>query len=267
MKDEASQPGGLVHPSSTILHPFKVTRTQRQIEGHRQGEACLHVIDAAGRPCAGIAVWAEQETHAFVFGCVQPELSGVAETDRRRCADRLAEMFHELRPADAAPDPGVTRIDVPDGVHVGQFSRELDRLASAGLPLEVYVSGRFAGIGSLPERDAADRVAALYTICFAHPSVRAIIWSGFRDGESGVDGGGLLRTDFAPKPAFRFLHKLIASVWHSRAVGVTDADGRFRFRGFFGDYRVGVRTGEVTTTEPLLHRRGAGPTVLQVRQD
>jgi hypothetical protein len=266
MKDEPIHPIGFPHPSSFILHPSKVTRTQRQIEEHRQGEACLHVIDAVGRPCAGIAVWAEQESHAFVFGCVQPELPGVAETDRQRCADRLAEAFNELRPAHAGPDPGVTRVDVPEGVHLGQFARELDRLAPAGLPLEAQVRGRSVGIDLLPERDAADRVAALYTLCFAHPAVRAIIWSGLWDGEPGVDGGGLLRSDFAPKPAFRFLNKLIASVWHSRARGTTDADGRFRFSGFFGNYRVGVQSEEVTTTERLSHRRGVGLTVLEVRQ-
>lgn len=116
----------------------------------------------------------------------------------------------------------------------------------------------------MPEDDAADRVAALYTLCFAHAAVRAIIWSGFRDGEPGVDGGGLLRTDFSPKPSFRYLQKLIASAWHSRAGGATDAEGRFHFRGFFGDYRVGVRCGEVTMTQQILHRRGAGPAVVQV---
>jgi len=244
-----------------------VTHTQRQIGEHRQGEACFQVMDAVSRPCAGIAVWAEQESHAFVFGCVPPDLSGVVETDRQRCADRLAEAFNHLRPAGAPTDLGVTLVDVPERVHLGQFARELDRLAPAGLPLEVQVRGRSIGVESLPERDAADRVAALYTLCFAHPAVGAIIWSGFWDGEPGVDGGGLLRTDFAPKPAFRFLHKLIASVWHSRASGVTDPKGRFCFRGFFGDYRVGVRTAEVTSTERLSHVRGAGPTVVQVRQD
>ena len=36
-------------------------------------------------------------------------------------------------------------------------------------------------------------------------------------------GGGLLRLDRAPMMAFRYLDKLIGTVWHSRASGETDA--------------------------------------------
>jgi hypothetical protein len=70
-----------------------VTRTQRQIEEHRKGPACLQVRDRAGRPCAGVAVWAEQEAHTFVFGCVVPDLGTLAEPDRQRYSARLAEVF------------------------------------------------------------------------------------------------------------------------------------------------------------------------------
>jgi hypothetical protein len=223
-----------------------VTRTQRQIEEHRQGPACIDVRDAADRPCPGVAVWVEQETHAFTFGCVAPDAAPAS--DPSRCAARLHEVFNRLVPADAPADPDVTRVDAPDGVHVGRFRVELDRLASAGRPLDVYVRGRAVGLADdASGRAAAERVVALYSVCFAHPAVRAIHWVGFWDGEAGVAGGGLLRLDFAPKPAFRYLQKLIDVVWHTRAAGETDRDGRFQFRGFFGDYRVAVHAGAAAT--------------------
>jgi hypothetical protein len=220
-----------------------VTRTQRQIEEHRQGEVGILVLDAVGRPAAGVSVWAEQETHAFVFGCVAPE------ADRRHCEARLSEVFNRLAP----PDPGAVRVDVPDGVHLGRFGRELDRLAAARRPLDVSVRGGCVGLGpgadDARERAAAERVAALYAVCFAQPAVRGIYW----------DGDGLLRRDFAPRPAFRYLHKLIDTVWHTRAAGVTDRDGRFRFRGFFGDYRAAARVGgESAATVRFGCRGGAG---------
>lgn len=240
-----------------------MTRTQRQIEENRTGEACVEGIDAAGRPAAGVSVWAEQETHAFPFGCVAPDLTGAAEADRQRCADRLAEVFNRVV-RDESPDPGVVRVDVPDGVHLGRFTRELDRLGAGGRSLAVYVTGRAVGPG--PDGPDAERVAGLYAVCFAHPAVCAVIWSGFWDGEPGAAGGGLLRTDFAPRPAFRYLHKLIGTVWHSRAAGQTDPAGRFRFRGFLGDYRVAARAWEgPATTARLRLGGGARPALVRLQ--
>src|SRR5262245_18087104 len=220
---------------------MKVPRTQSQIEEHRVGEACIEVVDAAGRPAVGVPVWAEQESHAFVFGCVAPVMDSVPPADRQRCADRLADEFNRIVATDQPPAPGILRVEVPDGVHLGRFGHELDRRTGICRVLEVYVSGRALGVG--PDGSDADRVAALYTLCFAHRAVCGIVWSGFWDGEPGVAGSGLLRHDFSPRPAFRYLHKLIGTVWHSRASGVTDAAGRLRFRGFRGDYPVAARVG------------------------
>jgi hypothetical protein len=248
-----------------------VTQTQRQIEEHRQGEACVEVRDAAGRPCVGVAVWVEQETHAFTFGCVAPDLDALPEADRLHCSARLDELFTRIIPANAPSEPGGMRVDVPDAVHLGQFRLELDRLATDGLPLDAYVRGRSLGLASGADRLeeveshehlAAEQVAALYTLCFAHPAVRAIHWRGFWNGEEMAAGGGLLRLDFAPRRAFRYLHKLIGTTWHSRANGQTDRDGRFRFRGFFGDYRMVARVGEEPTTTALMsHRAGREPSM------
>jgi hypothetical protein len=62
----------------------------------------------------------------------------------------------------------------------------------------------------------------------------------------------LLRRDLAPRQAFHYLHKLIGTVWHSRASGQTDAEGLFQFRGFFGDYRAAARLGEEAATTALI---------------
>jgi hypothetical protein len=232
-----------------------MTHTQRQIEEHRQGEACIEVRDAASRTCAGVAVWVEQETHAFIFGCMTPDLDGLPEVDRQRCSARLGEVFNCIKLADGPSEPDTVRVDVPDAVHLGRFRLELDRLVSGGLPLDVYVRGRAVGLDS-HEDIAAERVAALYTLCFAHPAVRAIYWSGFWNGEQTAMGGALLRLDFAPRRAFRYLHKLIGTSWHSRASGQTDRNGCFRFRGFFGDYRVAAQVGEEAATTGLMSHRG-----------
>jgi hypothetical protein len=241
-----------------------VTRTQRRIEEHRAREGCVEVVDAADRPAAGVAVWAEQETHAFPFGCVAPDPGGVAEADRSRCADRLAEVFNRIVAPGRVPEPGVTGVEFPAGAHLGRFGCDLDRLATAGRSLEVYVSGRVIGLGA--DGPDANRVADLYTLCFSHPAVCGIVWRGFWDGEADAAGGGLLRANFAPRPAFRYLHKLIRTVWHSRASSETDQQGRFRFRGFLGDYRVAARLGDApATTARLRVWPGTEPALARLR--
>lgn len=238
-----------------------MTRTQRQIEEHRQGEACIAVRDRAGRPCAGVPVWVEQETHALVFGCVAPDLAGLPEPDCQRCTARFTEVFNRSLVGGQPAVPEATLVVVPDDVRLGWLRPELDRLA-ARQPLELHVRGHCAGLSigksDAQERAAAERVAALYTLGFAHPAVHAIVWNGFWDGEECADGGGLLRLDFAPKQAFRFLQKLIGIVWHTRASGTTDRDGRFQFRGFFGDYRIAARIGEEVTTDLFSFRGEPG---------
>ena len=204
-------------------------------------------------------MWVEQESHAFLFGCVASDLNGLPEADRSRCLARLGEVFNHREP----PDLNSVRFDVPDRVHLGLLRLQLDRLAADGAPLDLHIRGQTVGMTDRDERDAARRLTELYTLCFAHPAVRGIFWHGFWDGEKGVEGG-LLRRDFSPTPAFRLLQKLIDVVWHTRADGLTDADGRFRFRGFYGDYRVGVRVGEETKVSAFSLRPGAAATLAPI---
>jgi hypothetical protein len=227
-----------------------LTRTQRQIEAHRKSDAVVPIRDDAGRPCPGVAVWVEQESHEFRFGCV-PSLDGLSETERTRYQPRLAEAFNCVEPV-----AGARRVDVMERTHLGALRLRLDERA-AGSPLDVHVCGETVGIAELDERESAGRLAELYTLCFAHAAVRGVFWHGLWDGEEGARGG-LLRQDLSPRPAFRVLHKLIDVVWHTRADGVTDADGLFRFRGFFGGYRVGAAVGGQVRVASFALRSGAG---------
>ncbi len=236
-----------------------MTRTQRQIEEHRQNDAVVQVRDAAGRPCAGLPVWVEQETHEFLFACAAPDLADLADADRERYRARWEEVFNG-----SGPKGDALGVAMRDRVHLGRLRLDLDRWAAAGRPLEVHVCGQTIGLAERDEADGARRVAELYTLCFAHPLVRGIVWHGFRDGESEAGDGGLLRRDLSPKPAYRALQKLVGLTWHSRAAGQTDAEGHFAFRGFRGGYRVGViAAGGVATVAFLVRPAGLRDANLQ----
>ena len=203
----------------------------------------------------------EQETHRFQFGCVVSDLNGFSDDDRARYDRRLREVFNVVRREKEDPpvDADVQKVDLshsPQRMHLAQLQRELDRLNApatrqgSGMPdVQVYVSGRTLGwrldqrppgIHKDDEEKAAQSLAGLYTLCFAHPRVRGVFWCGLSDRERDVDGGGLLQKTLSPKHAHRTLRKLIHDVWHTRDRGRTDALGRFCFRGFYGTYRVVV---------------------------
>ncbi len=142
-----------------------------------------------------------------------------------------------------APALAEPHIEVTERVHLAALRSQLDRQATAGQPFAVHISGRTVGLPQLSEDQGARRLADLYALCFAHPAVAGIVWHGFWDGEAGAGGGGLLRRDLSPRPAFRMLQKLLGTVWHSRVAGVSDPMGCFHFRGFRGRYRVGIVSG------------------------
>jgi GH35 family endo-1,4-beta-xylanase len=102
--------------------------------------------------------------------------------------------------------------------------------------------------GKWDEVAQAEYAIRFYTVCFAHPSVAAITWWDLVDSGpwAWLEGGGLFRRDFSPKPVYAALRKLIHEQWATQAEGVSDAGGKLSFRGFYGKYAVKVtRNGQV----------------------
>lgn len=244
-----------------------MTRTERYIDEYRKSTACIQVRDTRGEPQAGVHVSVEQEEHKFPFACITADPSALSERDRDRYQARLHEVFNRVYSLIDNPSASgkAIAVQVSQRTHLGTLRQTLDRLSGDGQLLDVYISGRsvtkLLGPGRpelecLSEQDFGHRVVELYTLCFSHPAVRQIVWAGLSDQEPEIDGGGLLRRDMSPKHAHKWLRKLIDTVWHTRAQGVTDGRGIFQFRGFFGTYRVVVTSalGRVSVNKLSLHR-------------
>ena len=91
----------------------------------------------------------------------------------------------------------------------------------------------------------------LYRLWFSTPQMAGIIWWNLADGTAvrsvsvfneNLCLGGLVDDDFAPKPSFHVLDRLINHEWKTQAAGKTDAKGQYVFRGFYGKYQVTVDT-------------------------
>ncbi len=94
--------------------------------------------------------------------------------------------------------------------------------------------------GVWDEKAQAEYAEQFYSVCFAHPAVVAITWWDLCDAMSWLKGGGLLRADLTPKPAYDTLKRLIHEEWHTKATGRTDSQGNFTFNGFYGTYEIRI---------------------------
>lgn len=89
------------------------------------------------------------------------------------------------------------------------------------------------------EERQADEIERHYRTLLSHPSVEAITYWGMSDGGWLGAPGGFVRTDRTPKPSYERLHRLVNEEWGTPPTKTaTDADGRLRFNGFLGDYRI-----------------------------
>jgi len=122
-------------------------------------------------------------------------------------------------------------------IHITEFTP-----ASAGAPI---TGSHRKGIWN--ETAQAEYAERFYRVVFGHPATVALTWWDLSDSGSWLKGGGLLRNDLSPKPAYDALWRLIRREWKTKADGRTDGTGAFAFRGIRGAYRVTVEFGGKTT--------------------
>ena len=127
-----------------------------------------------------------------------------------------------------------------------------------GLPVHVSEITVPSPVKVLPREEAEALQARVlrdnYRLWFSWPSVYRITYWNMVDG-MGADHeileSGLLRRDMTKKPAYNALWKLIHEDWRTKLEVAADADGKVRFRGFKGRYRLAWkdRGGQVKTQE------------------
>jgi endo-1,4-beta-xylanase len=141
------------------------------------------------------------------------------------------------------------------------FLATLDRLHTAtGLPIHLTeISAK------TPDADRRGEVLEmLFRLGFSHRAVEAILLWGF-----GADthwlgpDAALMSADGTLTAAGSRMSHLLREEWTTRGDGVSAADGRFAFRGFYGTYtvRIAAPDGRETVREVLLARSAPSATV------
>ena len=246
------------------------SRIQQAIASLRKRTIELRLLDEAGQPISDAFVSVEQISHEFDFSCpLRPREAFAADFDHAWYLERHAALF---RPAPAA-DPNASWITIEaDGDRrpsLAALAVQLDRHAATESVLKVYIYGPPSDGRSAiawnrrmrwTQREQADFLGELYTVCFSRPMVKEIRLASFTDRESRSGASGLLDGGLHTKRAYKLLRNLLHSEWRTQLHGTTDGDATFAFGGFRGGYKLiarrrdgGFRRGRfelMTNTDP-----------------
>jgi len=115
----------------------------------------------------------------------------------------------------------------------------MDRFA----PLARHLQITELDFDTADDRLQADYLRDVMTIAFSHSAINAIVLWGFWESQHWRPGAALYRANWEARPAAGQWRELVFSTWWTDVKGTTDADGRYRVRGFLGDYRIAADAG------------------------
>lgn len=120
------------------------------------------------------------------------------------------------------------------------IKERLDRLSELGLPIKVteFDMGTQDRGTNMTEEMRADQYEMFIRTAFSHPAVKGILFWGFWDARHWIPDGGIIAADGTEKPAAKRIYDLWHRVWATDETLVAGKDGKIRFRGFPGMYRV-----------------------------
>jgi endo-1,4-beta-xylanase len=122
--------------------------------------------------------------------------------------------------------------------------RRLEELASVGLPLYVTELSLITSwdpvagpINEMDEASQARHLEALVSLFYSHPAVAGVTLWGFWDGSVWVDGSGLWRLDWKPKPSAAALRALWREKYNTTLRSPAAAVSKeLQWRGHYGRY-------------------------------
>lgn len=127
--------------------------------------------------------------------------------------------------------------------------RVLDKYAQLGKKIQITEMTIPAYSDSIEDEEVqAELIEKLYTVFFSHPAMEAIIYWNLVDGYAAaapqgdmtkgenIYYAGLMNFDLSKKRSYDVVKKLFSEKWHTETECITDSNGKFDFRGFYGDY-------------------------------
>jgi GH35 family endo-1,4-beta-xylanase len=122
--------------------------------------------------------------------------------------------------------------------------KTLDRLAELNLPIKITE----CLVSADTEEGKAEELTRFFRLCFAHPSVEAIVMWGFWEEGHWVPESAMWKKDWTPTPQALAYRDLVFKEWWTDISGKADDKGTYKTDAFFGDYIItsGTETREVS---------------------
>jgi endo-1,4-beta-xylanase len=112
--------------------------------------------------------------------------------------------------------------------------KTLDELSKFGLPIKITE----CLVSADTEEGKAEELTRFFRLCFAHPSVEAIIMWGFWEVGHWVPESAMWKKDWTPTPQALAYRDLVFNKWWTESSGKADDKGIFKTRAFYGDYLI-----------------------------
>jgi endo-1,4-beta-xylanase len=121
-----------------------------------------------------------------------------------------------------------------NGDEARHVQNTLDKLAKFNLPIKITECLFKAD----DEKGKADALRMFFPVCFAHPSVEAIVMWGFWEKGHWIPRTAMWKKNWRPTAQAEAYRDLVFNKWWTDTRGKADGDGTFKTRAFYGDYEV-----------------------------
>ena len=141
---------------------------------------------------------------------------------------------------------------------IPRLTEILDRFATFGLPIKITEFD----LHTYDEQLQADYTRDFLTAMFSHPSISGVMVWGFWEKRHWIPPAAFYRADWSLRPAGEIWKQLTRKTWWTEVTAKTDAAGKVKVRGFFGDYEVTASAkGKTSTSRAEIKPEGSAVTV------
>ncbi len=112
--------------------------------------------------------------------------------------------------------------------------KTLDELSKFGLPIKITE----CLVSADTEEGKAEELRRFFRLCFAHPSVEAIVMWGFWEVGHWIPESAMWKKDWTPTPQALAYRDLVFKQWWTNVSGKADEKGIYKTDAFYGDYLI-----------------------------
>ncbi|RPI00961.1 MAG: T9SS C-terminal target domain-containing protein [Calditrichaeota bacterium] len=141
-----------------------------------------------------------------------------------------------------------------------QVLRVFDQFVDLGLRMSIT---EYDAVGA-DKTIAADYMRDILIASFSHPGMTNFLMWGFWDGAHWFDDAPIFNKDWTLKPSGEAFIEWVFKKWWTNADGLTDAQGAFTTRAFYGDYKITATVEGEEKDADLKFDRQSGEILLQL---